>query len=130
MNRDFKWRPSIHMPKWAARLFLLVTAVQAQRVQDISEEDALAEGIQRSDWEYSCEPYRNYQEPVMAPGKNCATARKSFATLWDSIYADATVHVEVSEGVYETRSANLSWNDNPWVFAYKFEVTDKPEGWG
>lgn len=39
-----KWRPSIHMPRWACRLFLIVDDVRVQRVQDITEEDAMAEG--------------------------------------------------------------------------------------
>ena len=41
----FKWRPSIHMPKEAARIFLEVTDLRVERVQDITEEDALKEGF-------------------------------------------------------------------------------------
>ncbi len=66
-----KIRPSIFMPKWACRLWLEVTAVRVERVQDISEGDALAEGITTGG---------------SAMGHKF-TAKEYFAGLWDSIYA-------------------------------------------
>jgi hypothetical protein len=66
--RVAKWRPSIHMPKWAARLWLRVEDVRVERLQDISEEDAKAEGV---------------------PGNlRVSDPRVTFASLWDSINAD------------------------------------------
>ena len=43
--RGNKWQPSIHMPRWACRLFLNVTRVRCERLQSISEADAIAEGF-------------------------------------------------------------------------------------
>jgi len=70
---EVKWQPSIHMPRWAARIFLRVTDVRVQRVQDITEEDARAEGM---------------QEPsvVQAIGGGDVTERRVFARLWSSVY--------------------------------------------
>lgn len=64
------WHPSIHMPRWASRLTLVVTDVRVQRVQEISEADAIAEGIFESD-------VNMYPE--------LGTARHHFEDLWDSL---------------------------------------------
>ena len=65
----FKRRPSIHMPRWACRTVVEVTEIRVERVQDISEEDAKAEG---------CEPH--------APsGRDGKVYRRPFECLWESI---------------------------------------------
>jgi hypothetical protein len=64
------WRPSIHMPRWACRLFLDVTRVRCERLQDISEADAIAEGSQ------------------CAGVPASLTNRGAFAKLWDSLYGN------------------------------------------
>ena len=89
-----KWRPSIHMPKTAARIFLRVTDVRVERLKDISEADAIAEG---------CEKILRKTDLTVA-----AFARNSFAILWDSINAKR------DGGAYK-------WDMNPWVWVISFE---------
>lgn len=64
-----KWRPSIFMPRWASRIDLEITGLRAERIQNITEEDAIAEGIEQ-------------KEP-----NNVVSAKYRFAQLWDSINA-------------------------------------------
>lgn len=100
-NAPTKWRPSIYMPREAARLFLRVTDVQAERLQDISEEDALAEGV-RPD------------PPIkMVDGKYGSewSARDNFIELWDSLNA----------------KRGFGWDANPWVWVYTFERFEQSE---
>lgn len=65
--RGYPWRPSIHMPRWASRILLEITAVRVERVQDISDEQALAEGVDQTN--------------TSIPGY----ARQRFQDLWESI---------------------------------------------
>lgn len=119
-----KWRPSIHMPRLASRITLTVTAVKVERLQDISEEDAIAEGIHRqrlADWAvkgqlpqgeliavddpasaYMIEPEGEGHEDADAAWDN---PRKAFMVLWDSLNAK-----------------RAPWDSNPWVVAVSFEV--------
>lgn len=88
-------KPSIHMPRWASRLTLHVTDVRVQRLQDISEDDARAEGIERDS-----DGWRDYLMPAT---QCCGSARNSFASLWDSLNAE-----------------RAPWSGNPWVVAVTF----------
>jgi len=67
----FKWRPSIHMPRWASRITLRITDIRVERLQDISEDDARAEGC----------------DPVVHPdgAVDCGTRKTTFAKLWNKI---------------------------------------------
>ena len=100
-----KWIPSIHMPKDIARIWLEITGVRVERLQDISEADALAEGI-------SGYPFRPDDGWPICTGYThlpddgaCGlwpTAKEAFSKLWTSTGGD--------------------WDANPWVWAIDFKV--------
>lgn len=69
-----KWKPSIHMPRWASRILLEITAVRVERLQDITEDQAIAEGIDT--------------HPMGFYGNGCITAGGAFLELWESINGD------------------------------------------
>lgn len=89
------WRPLRRMPQWASRITLEVTGVRVERLQDISEADAVAEGV-----ESDSDGWTDYLAPTV---QCCGNARDSFATLWGSIYGED------------------AWAANPWVVAYEFK---------
>lgn len=102
MNTD-KWHPSIHMPRWASRITLEVTDVRVQRLQEISEEDALAEGVET----VGRDPdgavlYRDYFSDDYA-----WSAGESFISLWHTLHG--------------FKGPN-AWSFNPWVWAMSFKV--------
>lgn len=96
----YKWRPSIHMPRWASRILLEVTDVRVQRLQDISEADARAEGCCATGWTPS---YSNPDNAGMDRGKS---AIEDYAELWESINGAG------------------SWGRNDWVWAVSFRVIE------
>lgn len=106
-NRNPLWafgklRPLMFMPRWASRITLIVTDVRVQRLQDISEEDAIAEGIEGD----PVNAWRCYA-PEPKNQTHWADPRESYRTLWDSINGDRR---------------GCTWKDNPWVAAYSFRV--------
>lgn len=116
----YKWRPSIHMPKEAARIWLKVKTVRVERLHDISEEDAKAEGIlcYRDEFDGNRYRYKDYMADSSDYGHpdhdypTVGIAKTSFCTLWESI------------------NGRESWDSNPWVWVVEFEVlstTGKPE---
>jgi hypothetical protein len=110
-----RWRPSIHMPKWASRLWLRVTDVRVERVQDISEDDAIAEGVSVPR-EFTGVDMDN--QPIENPAAKDWHPVDAFADLWDSINGDR----RDSEG----EPLHYSWADNPWLWVISFERTEAP----
>ena len=95
-----KWRPSIHMPKWACRIRLKVVDVSVERVQDISESDCLAEGVIHEE-----DDFRGIGTHITKPTE-CIIER--FAALWDSI----------------NMKRGFGFEQNPWVWKISFEVME------
>ncbi|HCF2391409.1 hypothetical protein I5I49_18500 [Pseudomonas aeruginosa] len=89
-------RPSIHMPRWASRILLEITAVRVERLQDISEEQALAEGVRG-------EPCDHTRQACADIGCWGDTAKGAFGFLWESLNGEG------------------SWAENPWVWVVEFK---------
>jgi signal peptidase I len=104
---DSTWKPSIHMPKAAARVWLMITDVRVERLQDISQEDAKAEGVEK--WvQMSSYRYKDYTGNVVGFWENinpvgCMAAIASFNSLWIKI------------------NGMDSFKSNPWVWVIEFK---------
>lgn len=95
------WVPSIHMPRWASRINLEITGVRVERLQDISEEAAKAEGITEStSVAVSADPEKDLVDLYAA----------TFASLWDQI-----------------NGTKYTWSSNPWVWVVEFKKINQEE---
>jgi hypothetical protein len=109
---DARWRPSIHMPKEASRLWLMVEEIRPERVQDISEEDAINEGL-----DTSCDPrlsvlFRNYLSPRYMEDRND----------WDNHFTDP---IESFKSLWISINGPASWKSNPFVWRIKYRILSK-----
>lgn len=102
------YRPSIHMPRWASRLTLTTTDTRVEQLKDISEDDAVAEGVVKADHSarLSCGTleWSIFSTPGSSVDGSPVSARDHFADLWDHINGPG------------------AWQQNPWVTAYTFTV--------
>ncbi|MFR7856137.1 MAG: hypothetical protein ACLU3V_01860 [Roseburia faecis] len=98
-NDSHIWHPSIRMPKGAARIWLRVTDVRVERLQDIDGKGCVKEGIE--------------EEPLKYVGDEFV--KGMFHDLWDSTIKKSDLD-------------RYSWDANPWVWVIEFERCEKPEG--
>lgn len=102
-----RWRPSIHMPRAASRITLRITSVRCERLQDMTEQDAIAEGGMRYELGEAEEgPRIGWRHDGKGDGLTYESPRDSFAVLWDSI-----------------NGTKAPWSSNPWVWVIGFEKT-------
>lgn len=94
-------RPSIHMPRWASRIDLEIVEVRAQRLQNITEQDAREEGF--DEW-IPCNLITGLKGVRIGGGHRQATCREHFAVAWDAI-----------------NGKRAPWASNPWVWAITFK---------
>lgn len=103
---DARWHPYIHMPKEAARIWLKVTDVRIERLQDVTEDGAKAEGaIDNRGFIHS--PENEYDR--------IHTAREHFIKIWNSTIKKSDID-------------RYGWDANPYVWVISFERCEKPEG--
>lgn len=106
--------PNIFMPFWACRIFLRISDIRIERLKDITDQDAIAEGIQFYHQEVGMPRYRDYMADASGYGDpihdypTVGVPACSFSTLWESINGDG------------------SWYKNPWVWVVSFERCEKP----
>ena len=101
----WRFRPSIHMPRWASRLTLELTEVRVERLQEISEYDSIEEGI-----DYRC--------------PNCGYTHRDAASHLDHKLCGTLMPVPQSmyRSIWESINGEGSWDANPWVWALSFRV--------
>lgn len=98
-----KWKPSIFMPKTAARIWLEVTDIRVERLQDINEEDAKAEGAEKVWQDEKGNFWFPASESIRTVGEH-GDFKTGFNSIWHGINGEE------------------SWNQNPWVWVISFKV--------
>ena len=101
---EHRWRPSIHMPRWASRIQLEIVDVRVEQVQDISERDMVAEGIALKDSDYEWNRRDRYSQEQFF-GLNLA---QHWIDLWNSI----------------NEKRGYGWDVNPWVWVVEFRMIE------
>lgn len=118
LHSQIRWTPGIHMPRWASRILLEITDVRVERLQDISEADAIAEGIDRS--------------PSM--GKPCAFQWCDYRIPQDAAeWFNSPIHSY--ETLWDQINGAGAWAANSWVWAVSIRrvpptggISDSPRG--
>jgi hypothetical protein len=103
------WRPSIHMPRWASRITLEITAVRVERLQEITNQDAQAEGLP-----WAC-PHRHGLKGIEIDGESPDPYAKNHDTGWNDCWICAF------KSLWNSIYGAGSWRSNPWVWVFEFK---------
>lgn len=111
MSKDLLWKPSIHMPKEAARIWLKVTDVRVERLQEITEEQACMEGT--DPWDEVCYENNGWHPTLSDPDSGGdPNMIDGFHKLWNSTIKKSDID-------------RYGWDANPWVWVIEFERCER-----
>jgi len=95
-----RWRPSLFMPRWASRILLEITEIRVERLQEITQDDAVAEGMRHPEHAFKMIAGGDVEVEI--------SPKEQFAELWDSLNA----------------KRGYGWDINPWVWVISFKRID------
>lgn len=113
-----KGRPSIHMPRWASRIDLEIVDVRVERLQDISEADADAEGCERLDSEREVHDWKLC--PQCGGTRLYTSFGPNMGACFDTDCMDCDTYVKRYRHLWETINGAGSWDTNSWVWVVEF----------
>ena len=114
-----KWKPSIHMPKEAARIWLKVTDVKVERLQEMKPVDVIKEGAYPDCWDCLNTYGESGSQCCYGTEEQCSQCDEvmmEWEKLWNSTIKKSDLD-------------RYGWEANPWVWVIEFERCEKPEGW-
>ena len=124
--------PSIHMPRWASRLTLEITGVRVERLQDISEDDAAAEGVESVDSrDHEDRDGGNFDRTLCG---NCGGLRlyaslgPNLGVQFDTDCSECDTHAKRFRWLWEGINGSDSWRANPWAWVVEFKRAEVSRG--
>ena len=118
ISGDAKWHPSIHMPKEAARIWLEVTNVRVERLQEMKPVNVIKEGAYPDCWDCLNTYGESGSQCCYGTEEQCSQCDEMMME-WEKLWTSTIKKSDLDR---------YGWNANPWVWVIEFERCDKPEG--
>lgn len=115
-QREWKWKPSIFMPKEACRIFLRLKSIRVERLQSISEDDCKNEGVKLNISQNGQILFELGSENNALSFLDNDSKKWNFPAIWKAHWAELWCKINGRD----------SWNHNPFVWVYEFEQIEKP----